>query len=203
MHTFTLLSTFLASIVLAVPYAQYESGHDVEIFTSSTILIASSTSLTTSYIPVHTTAVPTTSFSILSTFNNGTSSAPTISTEPSTSTSSFIPVPTTTTTPLKPAGVYICNDVDWSGTCIHHFSNPTSSDSDCVQLDGTASSVGPDEGFVCWFFTNAYCRPLQSDGLDFIQLSYPGTKNMLQTYKGDLNDKIHSYFCLPEKESDK
>lgn len=119
--------------------------------------------------------------------------------------------------------VYICNDVNWSGTCIHYFSNPTSSDKDCVQLDGTASSVGPDEGFVCWFFTyvyvtssalssdlcdvltfdrNAYCRPLSSDGSDFIQLKYPGNGNVLETYNGDFNDKINSYFCLPEAESD-
>lgn len=71
-----------------------------------------------------------------------------------------------------------------------------------MQLDGTASSVGPDEGFVCWFFTNAYCRPLSSDGSDFIQLKYPGNGNVLETYNGDFNDKINSYFCLPEAESD-
>jgi hypothetical protein len=49
-------------------------------------------------------------------------------------------------------GVYLCNDRDWQGYCVHINSPP----SECVPLAGDlndlVSSAGPDQGSFCYFF---------------------------------------------------
>lgn len=49
-------------------------------------------------------------------------------------------------------GVYLCNDRDWQGYCVHITSAP----SDCVplaaDLNDLVSSAGPDQGSFCYFF---------------------------------------------------
>ncbi|CAO2650978.1 Nn.00g092750.m01.CDS01 [Neocucurbitaria sp. VM-36] len=115
-----------------------------------------------------------------------------------TTSSATIPLPTTTSIPEpeEKAGVYICEDHNWGGKCEHHLSPLGSSEEDCTQLDGTASSIGPDIGFQCLFFTNSYCRPLASDGSDTLGLTYPGNANLLVTENGNFNDKVYSYLCF-------
>jgi hypothetical protein len=48
--------------------------------------------------------------------------------------------------------VYLCNDRDWTGYCVHIPSAP----SECVPLAGDlndlVSSAGPDQGSFCYFF---------------------------------------------------
>lgn len=43
---------------------------------------------------------------------------------------------------------------------------------------------------------NSYCRPLASDGGDFLALGYPGIEDMRTTEKGDWNDRVFSYLCF-------
>jgi hypothetical protein len=49
-------------------------------------------------------------------------------------------------------GVYLCNDRNWQGYCVHIPSAP----SECVPLAGDlndlVSSAGPDQGSFCYFF---------------------------------------------------
>jgi hypothetical protein len=49
-------------------------------------------------------------------------------------------------------GVYLCNDRDWQGYCVHINSAP----SECVplaaDLNDLVSSAGPDQGSFCYFF---------------------------------------------------
>ncbi|KAJ8107861.1 hypothetical protein OPT61_g8575 [Boeremia exigua] len=97
------------------------------------------------------------------------------------------------------AGVYICEDVAWGGECTHHVTPLGSDPEACTIIDPRASSIGPDEGFYCLFYTNAFCAPLASDGSDTLSLSYPGTDNLLVTQKGDYNDRLHSYQCFREE----
>ncbi|CAE7023990.1 hypothetical protein CFE70_003389 [Pyrenophora teres f. teres 0-1] len=52
-----------------------------------------------------------------------------------------------------PAGVYVCSNINWGGICEHKFTPLGGSDSDCTVLTGRESSVGPDEGFFCEFYT--------------------------------------------------
>ncbi|KAH7392711.1 hypothetical protein BKA66DRAFT_412464, partial [Pyrenochaeta sp. MPI-SDFR-AT-0127] len=92
--------------------------------------------------------------------------------------------------------VYICEDHNWGGNCEHKLTPLGSSDDDCTRLDGTASSIGPDVGFKCLFYTNSDCRPFARDGSDFVELTYPGNANLLVTDKGDYNDKLYSYLCF-------
>ncbi|CAA9959949.1 hypothetical protein PTMSG1_03357 [Pyrenophora teres f. maculata] len=77
-----------------------------------------------------------------------------------------------------PAGVYVCSNINWGGICEHKFTPLGGSDSDCTVLTGRESSVGPDEGFFCEFYTNAYCRKLLSDGSDFLGLAWPGSADL-------------------------
>ncbi|KAL6153019.1 hypothetical protein ACJQWK_11138 [Exserohilum turcicum] len=53
----------------------------------------------------------------------------------------------------KYAGVYICEDIAWGGHCEHKLTKPGGADIDCTQLSGNASSIGPDPGFLCEFYT--------------------------------------------------
>jgi hypothetical protein len=49
--------------------------------------------------------------------------------------------------------VYVCEDVNWDGDCEHKLNPTGSSDADCTPLTGTESSIGPESGFVCEFYT--------------------------------------------------
>ena len=54
--------------------------------------------------------------------------------------------------------VYLCNDRNFSGYCVHI----TSPSGTCVplaaDLDDLTSSVGPDQGSFCYFFVYVTCR---------------------------------------------
>lgn len=47
--------------------------------------------------------------------------------------------------------------------------------------------------------SNALCAPLASDGSDSLPLSYPGAENLVDTIKGDFNDRLLSYQCFREE----
>ncbi|KAI4657847.1 uncharacterized protein J4E78_006236 [Alternaria triticimaculans] len=94
------------------------------------------------------------------------------------------------------AGVYVCDDINWNGACSHHFTKPGGSDIDCAQLSGRESSIGPDPGFLCEFFTNNSCHKTPGVESDFLSLSWPGNADLRSTDKGDLNDKFLSYVCF-------
>ncbi|KAF3048123.1 hypothetical protein E8E12_010588 [Didymella heteroderae] len=116
------------------------------------------------------------------------------------------------------AGVFYCKDVGWGGDCIYRRTPLGSDPKDCTQLNLPASSVGPDEGYYCIFYTqvpqriilclprilirrrNAVCAPLASDGSDTLSLTYPGTDNLGFTAKGDFNDRLLSYQCFREED---
>ncbi|KAF1834527.1 hypothetical protein BDW02DRAFT_477501, partial [Decorospora gaudefroyi] len=151
------------------------------------------------------TAVPSTIITVTSsnaTVSSAITVAPTtIITLPSistnVSTSATPPVSTGTAVPVdEPAGVYVCSDTNWGGTCEHKLTQPGGSDMECTPLSGTESSIGPDPGFLCEFYTNAVCRRILTDGSDFLELTYPGIADLRQTPKGDLNDAILSYLCF-------
>ncbi|KAF1924631.1 uncharacterized protein M421DRAFT_424512 [Didymella exigua CBS 183.55] len=96
------------------------------------------------------------------------------------------------------AGVFYCQDVDWQGECVYNTTALGSDPKDCAQLNLPASSIGPDEGYYCIFYTNAVCAPIASDGSDALTLSFPGSANLMQTDKGDFNDRLLSYQCFRE-----
>lgn len=48
--------------------------------------------------------------------------------------------------------VYICEHINWVGKCEYKVSPLGSAPEDCVELDGTASSVGPDDNYYCIFY---------------------------------------------------
>ncbi|KAI4625608.1 hypothetical protein J4E80_002740 [Alternaria sp. BMP 0032] len=116
--------------------------------------------------------------------------------------------------PEDVAGVYVCDDINWNGACSHHFTKPGGSDIDCAQLSGRESSIGPDPGFLCEFFTyvltipplgflantfvnsNNSCHKTAGVESDFLSLSWPGNADLRSTDKGDLNDKFLSYVCF-------
>ncbi|KAI8934693.1 hypothetical protein NX059_008384 [Plenodomus lindquistii] len=103
-------------------------------------------------------------------------------------------------TPSALAGVYICTDINWSGSCTHTFTPLGSAPSSCTTLNGTASSIGPDVGVRCRFYTNSYCDTIFTDESDFITLSYPGTSDLRNSEKGDWNDRVFSFLCFEEDE---
>ncbi|RMZ74261.1 hypothetical protein GMOD_00003273 [Pyrenophora seminiperda CCB06] len=114
------------------------------------------------------------------------------------SVSPALPTNTVTTFPDGSlAGVYICSDINWGGTCEHKFTSLGGSDSDCTLLTGQESSIGPDAGFFCEFYTNAYCRKLLDDESDYLGLAWPGIADLRDTAKGDYNDRLFSYACFP------
>jgi len=116
--------------------------------------------------------------------------------------------------PEDVAGVYVCDDINWNGKCSHHIIKPGGADIDCAQLSGRESSIGPDPGFLCEFFTyvpisylfatiantlvnsNNSCRKTPGVESDFLSLSWPGNADLRSTDKGDLNDKFLSYVCF-------
>lgn len=116
----------------------------------------------------------------------------------SSATSSFTSTetPTNVAEPSTLAGVYICSDINWSGNCKHYLTPIGSSPSACTLLDGTASSIGPDMGFSCNFYTNSYCDSIFNDRHDVIALAYPGTADLRRLPQGDYNDDFYSYQCF-------
>lgn len=114
--------------------------------------------------------------------------------------------------------MYICEDVAWGGQCTHTLSPLGSDPSDCTVIPhDRASSIGPDAGFYCIFYTcvsrspshrrkltphsNAFCAPILSDGSDSFGLAYPGSDNLGFTEKGDFNDRLLSYQCFRDDDS--
>ncbi|KAF1360067.1 hypothetical protein EJ07DRAFT_117554 [Lizonia empirigonia] len=98
--------------------------------------------------------------------------------------------------------VYICEDVAWGGQCTYTLSPLGSDPSDCTVIpNDRASSIGPDAGFYCIFYTNAFCAPILSDGSDSFGLAYPGCENLGFTKKGDFNDRLLSYQCFRDDDS--
>ncbi|KAH6493814.1 hypothetical protein HBI55_119690 [Parastagonospora nodorum] len=172
MHFFTLL-LFLLQLAHAAPYPTYTCTQEI---TNTSAIAVSSTLLT---ISTSTSAIAVTSTLALST-----------------------PTPTPTPTsiaslPAPTAGVYICTLANFTGACTHHLSPASSAPSACVQLDGTASSVGPDKGFECTFFTNAFCDRVLSDGSDAFSVGWPGYKD-LKVLGRQWDDGVRSYYCLGE-----
>ncbi|KAL1644124.1 hypothetical protein SLS61_008954 [Didymella pomorum] len=98
------------------------------------------------------------------------------------------------------AGVFYCKDVGWGGDCIYRKTPLGSDPKDCTQLNMEASSVGPDEGYYCIFYTNAVCDPIASDGSDTLSLKYPGNDNIGFTAKGNFNDRLLSYQCFTDED---
>jgi hypothetical protein len=48
--------------------------------------------------------------------------------------------------------MYICSDVNWKGKCHNYYNNTGTGPDDCTAIDGSASSMGPERGFVCWVY---------------------------------------------------
>jgi hypothetical protein len=51
--------------------------------------------------------------------------------------------------------VYICSDANWLGYCHNYYNATGTADEDCTVVDGKASSMGPERGFVCWVYRYA------------------------------------------------
>lgn len=49
-------------------------------------------------------------------------------------------------------GVYLCNDRDWQGYCVHILSEPSACVPLAADLNDLVSSAGPDQGSFCYFF---------------------------------------------------
>ena len=49
--------------------------------------------------------------------------------------------------------VYYCEDNAWGGACKHVLSPLGSDPEKCTTIDGRASSIGPDPGYYCIFYT--------------------------------------------------
>jgi hypothetical protein len=78
-------------------------------------------------------------------------------------------------------GVYLCNDRDWQGYCVHINSPP----SECVPLAGDLNDPG--------------C----STAADFFHVGYPGVADLSKTPVNgptgstrNFEDKLSSYFCV-------
>ncbi|KAK7182808.1 hypothetical protein PSPO01_11147 [Paraphaeosphaeria sporulosa] len=94
--------------------------------------------------------------------------------------------------------VYLCNDRNFSGYCVHI----TSPSGTCVplasDLNDKVSSAGPDQGSLCYFFVNANC----DDTGDFFHVEYPGVADLSKTPVNgppgstrNFEDKLSSYRC--------
>ncbi|KAF9731730.1 hypothetical protein PMIN01_10747 [Paraphaeosphaeria minitans] len=96
--------------------------------------------------------------------------------------------------------VYLCNDRNFSGYCVH-IPSPSGT---CVplasDLNDLVSSVGPDQGSFCYFFvySNANC----DDTGGFFHVGYPGIADLSKTPVNgpsgstkNFEDKLSSYRC--------
>lgn len=52
----------------------------------------------------------------------------------------------------------MCEHVNWGGICeIKHVQIGSGPDLMCNKVDIAASSIGPDKGFTCYFYTYVQC----------------------------------------------
>lgn len=115
-------------------------------------------------------------------------------------------------------GVYLCNDRDFTGYCVHISSTP----SECVPLAGDLndliSSAGPDRGGFCYFFVYAAdvweqirrvnernIDPKCSLEADLFHVGFPGIADLSKTPVNgpagstrNFENKLSSYFCVNE-----
>ncbi|KAF2675948.1 hypothetical protein K458DRAFT_323206, partial [Lentithecium fluviatile CBS 122367] len=89
--------------------------------------------------------------------------------------------------------VFVCEHVFWGGKCEAKSYNLGTDE--CSLLDEQTSSVRPDPGFLCIFYTNAVCRDF-NDGNDSIALKYPGSDDLCETDEGDFNDQLRAFQCF-------
>ncbi|PVH77099.1 hypothetical protein DL98DRAFT_573988 [Cadophora sp. DSE1049] len=90
----------------------------------------------------------------------------------------------------RSVGVYLCNDADFKGYCVH-IVQPINS---CIRLgddlNDKVSSVGPDQNAgSCRFYNDYNCAGTEP----YRDLSYPGAPNLKSVPNG--NDAISSYKC--------
>ncbi|KAF2749197.1 hypothetical protein M011DRAFT_328695 [Sporormia fimetaria CBS 119925] len=95
---------------------------------------------------------------------------------------------------LGVGGLYICTDINFTGTCTHHTPCLGSGDNTCYTVPVGASSIGPDPGFTCYFYRHGFCRDFNNHGV--LTLQHPGVANLMSTELGDWNDKVVSYLCM-------
>ncbi|KAF2108176.1 hypothetical protein BDV96DRAFT_556608 [Lophiotrema nucula] len=98
-------------------------------------------------------------------------------------------------------GVYLCNDRNFEGYCVH-IDSPSGT---CVPLGGDLndkiSAAGPDQGSFCYFFVNPGC----DTNADFFHVGYPGYGDLSVTPVNgpagstrNFEDKLSSYRCTTE-----
>ncbi|KAF1997748.1 hypothetical protein P154DRAFT_440659, partial [Amniculicola lignicola CBS 123094] len=93
--------------------------------------------------------------------------------------------------------VCICDDINWTGNCRYITACIGGHPSNCVVLDGSASSIGPDPGWKCYFYENALCHMSLQDPASVLVVRYPGLRNLV-TDRGDWNDRVRSYNCFED-----
>ncbi|KAH7075498.1 hypothetical protein BKA63DRAFT_552984 [Paraphoma chrysanthemicola] len=157
MHIHTLLASLLATTALAAPNPRANPQYN------QLAPAAQSTAWVTSVVWITTTEWRYPSSTSSSQAASSTSLVflpPSPSPSPSTtqklsssSTLVSVPLASASTEPRVLGGVYICPDINWSGSCTHYLRPLGSGPNDCVKLNGDATSVGPDEGIQCTFFT--------------------------------------------------
>ncbi|KAF3008692.1 hypothetical protein E8E13_009350 [Curvularia kusanoi] len=106
------------------------------------------------------------------------------------------------------AGVYYCDDIAWGGLCTYLRKPIGGGPDNCTTIGERASSIGPDPGIYCIFYTcgvpfhvNSVCDSIASDLSDQLTLSFPGSDDLTHTAKGDYNDNLRSYHCFKEEVS--
>lgn len=86
------------------------------------------------------------------------------------------------------SGVYLCTDPNFSGTC-QAFDRPYGA---CIDLLSPylmkVSSVGPDFGSICNFYSSHACT---NHGSSLTGIVYPGIRALLP----DIDNRILSYMC--------
>ncbi|KAF1982790.1 hypothetical protein K402DRAFT_424352 [Aulographum hederae CBS 113979] len=85
-------------------------------------------------------------------------------------------------------GIYICRDTNWGGPCFHPNGPWNGGPERCYQLDGSASSFGPDPGLTCNLYTDGFCSQF---AMAMSAIRYPGIPNL-----GNFNDRIRSFQCF-------
>ncbi|KAF2794564.1 hypothetical protein K505DRAFT_417066 [Melanomma pulvis-pyrius CBS 109.77] len=93
------------------------------------------------------------------------------------------------------AGVYICEDVGFKGSCTLYHNCTGSAPSACTVLDGKASAIGPDVGFSCNLYRSDNCRATPGVPDSVLTLKFPGEGYL--TNRG-WNDAVRSYQCFKD-----
>ncbi|KAF2677396.1 hypothetical protein K458DRAFT_423888 [Lentithecium fluviatile CBS 122367] len=95
-------------------------------------------------------------------------------------------------------GVYLCNDRNFSGYCVHIVSPSGTCVPLASDLNDKVSAAGPDSGSFCYFFVNSNC---DTNG-DFFHVGYPGYGDLSVTPVNgppgstrNFEDKLSSYRC--------